>query len=177
MTKTSDKKAATQLYTDAEAKRKELEEKYKSHIKMAVLSAGNDETPCVVYFRTATTFTKMQCMDLSMQSPMKASAMLFDATVMRDVSDARVFERDNDNDLYYLGALDYCLEAIVVARDVLKKKVAAYYQDFQDSETLKRAALIRFYFHVDADSLPPERIEQLWIQLCYCLERLNGREE
>lgn len=111
-----------QVLTDAEAKRVQLEEKYKSKIKMAVLSLGKNDNPCVVYFRTANTFTKMQCMDMAMQSPMKASATLFDATVLKEASDARVFERDNDNDAYYLGAIDYCLEQIAVARDVLKKK-------------------------------------------------------
>jgi hypothetical protein len=123
MTKSTEKKANhEQLISDAETKRKGLEEKFKSKVRMAVLATGLETEPCVVYFRAATTFTKMQCMDMAMQSPMKASAMLFDATVIRESSDARVFERDNDNDAYYLGAIDYCLELIVLARDVLKKK-------------------------------------------------------
>jgi hypothetical protein len=123
MSKSTDKKVKyEQVFTDAEAKRKQLEEKFKGKIRMAILATGLETEPCVVYFRAATTYTKMQCMDVAMQSPMKASAMLFDATVIKESSDARVFDRDNDNDTYYLGAIDYCLEMIVVARDVLKKK-------------------------------------------------------
>jgi hypothetical protein len=122
MTKTSEKKKdLEQLYSDAETKRKELEEKLKGKVKMTILTTASDEKPCVVYFRTATTFTKMQCMDLAYQSDSKASATMFEATVIREASDARVFQQNNDEDAYYLGALEYCLNSIIVARNALKK--------------------------------------------------------
>ncbi len=117
----NEKRNSEQLRADAEAKRLELEARYKGKVNAAILSMGKEDKPCVVYFSAATTFTKMQCMDLSYQSPSKASAMLFDATVIKEASDARVFDRDNDNDAYYLGAIDYCLGLIMVARDLLKK--------------------------------------------------------
>ena len=61
-------------------------------------------------------------MDLAYQSYSKASATLFDATVIREASDARVFQYNDDNYAYYLGALEYCLNSIIVARNALKKK-------------------------------------------------------
>ncbi len=158
------------------AKRKELEAKYKCKVNMAVLAGEKGEECCIVYFKAATTFTKMQCMDLAIQSPMKASVTMFDATVIKEESDTRVFMQDNDNDTYYLGAVQYCGELIRVARYLLKK-LDRYYEVFEGSETLKKAALLRYYFHVDADKLSQERIEKLWIQLCYCLNWVNGKEE
>lgn len=123
MTKQANKKKQMeQVFTDAEAKRAELEQKYKSKVNMAVLAVSADEEPCIAYFRSATTFTKMQCIDLSMQSPMKASATMFEATVIREATDPRVFRQDNDNDAYYLGALQYCGEVIEIAHAYLKKK-------------------------------------------------------
>jgi len=123
MTKSTEKaKHLEQVYADAETDRLKLEDKLKCKVKVAILSSGADDEPCVVFFRTATTFTKMQCIDMAMQSPMKASATMFDATVIREASDARVFQMDNDNDAYYLGAIQYCGGLIKVARDSLKKK-------------------------------------------------------
>jgi hypothetical protein len=109
------------VHEEAESKRIQLEEKYKCKVKMAILAMPGSEEPCVVYFKAATTYTKMQSMDLAYQSFSKASATLFEATVIREDSDARVFVQNDDNDMYYLGALDFCLNAITVARDVLKK--------------------------------------------------------
>ena len=94
-----------QVYTNAETKKKQLEEKYKGKIKVAIFKASANDEPCVVYFRSANTFTKMQCMDMTYQSPMKASRTLFDATVIKEESDPRVFMQDNDDDFYYLGAV------------------------------------------------------------------------
>ena len=119
--KASDNANIEKIYTEAEAKRKELEEKYKGKVKMAILSTAGGQEPCIVYFRTATTFTKMQCMDLAYQSYSKASSTLFEATVIREASDVRVFQQNNDEDAYYLGALEYCLNSIIVARNALKK--------------------------------------------------------
>lgn len=116
------KKDFQKVHEEAEAKRKQLEERLKCKVKMSILTMPGDEEPCVVYFKTATTYTKMQCMDLAFQSYSKASATLFEATVIREASDARVFQQNDDNDIYYLGALDVCLNSIMVARDVLKKK-------------------------------------------------------
>jgi hypothetical protein len=121
--KNTDKKTnIDQVYADAEAKRAQLEERLKSKVKVAILTAGADEEPCVVYFRAATTFTKMQCIDLTLQSYMKASATMFEATVIRESSDPRVFQQDNDNDAYYLGAIQYCGGLIRIAKNLLKKK-------------------------------------------------------
>jgi hypothetical protein len=123
MTKSTERtKHLEQVYADAETDRKKLEEKYKGKVKVAVLTLNSEDEPCVVFFRTATTFTKMQCMDLAYQSYSKASATLFDATVIREASDTRVFQQNDDNDAYYLGALEFCLNTIIVARDTLKKK-------------------------------------------------------
>ncbi len=123
MTKSTEKaNHLEQVYADAETDRLKLEEKLKVKVKVAILTADANEEPCVVFFRTATTFTKMQCIDLAMQSPMKASATMFDATVIREASDPRVFQMDNDNDAYYLGAIQFCGGLIKVARNSLKKK-------------------------------------------------------
>lgn len=120
--KAEEKKDFDQVYAEAELKRKELEAKHKCKVKAAIFRASVEDEPCVVYFKAATTFTKMQCMDLAIQSPMKASAAMFDATVIKEESDARVFQRDNDEDTYYLSAIHYCGELVVIARNTLKKK-------------------------------------------------------
>ena len=122
MKTTDKKKQIDQVYAEAETKRQQLEERFKGKVKVAILTAGVEEEPCVVYFRAATTFTKMQCIDLTLQSYMKASATMFEATVIREASDPRVFEQDNDNDAYYLGALQYCGGLIRIAKNLLKKK-------------------------------------------------------
>lgn len=123
MKKTKDTTADfDQIYSDAEAKRLQLEEKYKGKIKMAVLAAGLDTEPCVAYFRTATTFTKMQCIDLSYQSPSRSAATYFDATIIREESDPRVFLKDNDEDVFYIGALEWCKKQVMGASSYVKKK-------------------------------------------------------
>jgi hypothetical protein len=119
--KAEDKKKLEQLYADAETKRAQLAEKYKTKVKVAVFRTGAEDEPCVVYFKSATTFTKMQCMDMAVQSPMKASRILFDATVIKEESDPRVFQQDNDEDFYYLGAIQYCGEQVAYAVNLLKK--------------------------------------------------------
>lgn len=120
--KTEPKKDFTHAYDEAEAKRKQLEEKYKCKVKMAFLATSLDEEPCVVYFRTATTFTKTQCIDLAEQSRSKAAERYFDATVIKEESDVRVFLRDNDDDVFYIGALDWCKQQITGASILVKKK-------------------------------------------------------
>lgn len=115
-------KQMEQKYNDAEAKRAQLEEKYKGKVKMAFLATSIDEEPCVVYFRTATTFTKTQCIDLAEQSRSRAAERYFEATVIKEESDPRVFMRDNDDDVFYLGALDWCKKQILGASILIKKK-------------------------------------------------------
>jgi len=121
MTKASEKAKQDNVYSDVEEKRIQLEEKYKCKVKAAIFKASQDDEPCVVYFRPATTFTKMQCMDMAAQSAMKASRILFEATVIREASDQRAFQQDNDNDFYYLGAIKFCGEMVTYARNTLKK--------------------------------------------------------
>jgi hypothetical protein len=116
------KGSMNQAYTDAEAKRAQLEAKYKCKVKMAFLAAPIDEKPCVAYFKTATTFTKTQCIDMAEQSRSKAAERYFEATVLKEESDPRVFIRDNDDDVFYLGALDWCKRQINGASALVKKK-------------------------------------------------------
>jgi hypothetical protein len=42
---------------------------------------------------------------------------------------------------------------------------------------MKKAAWLRYYFHVDADKLSQEEIEKMWIQLAFCLKELGKMEE
>jgi hypothetical protein len=128
MTKTKENKPGDsnelkmkQVKADAETQRNLLGEKYKTKVKVAIFRASAEDEPCVVYFEPASTFTKMQCMDMAMQSPMKASRTLFEATVIKEESDPRVFQQDNDDDFYYLGAIQYCGDLIRYAVDILKK--------------------------------------------------------
>lgn len=111
-----------QVYANVEAQRKQLEEKYKTKVRAAIFKASAEDAPCVAYFKSASTFTKMQCMDMAAQSPIKASRTLFDSTVIREESDPRVFLQDNDDDFYYLGAVKFCGELVTYARNTLKKK-------------------------------------------------------
>lgn len=111
------------VYDDAEKKRIELEAKLKIKVKKLVLAAKplSDE-PCICFFRPATTYTKMQCRDLMYSSPSKAAALLFDCTLIKEESDKRVLIQDNDEDYFYMGALEWCSEQNLIATSFIKKK-------------------------------------------------------
>lgn len=110
-------------YEQAEKHRLSLEEKLKLKIKMAFLCVrDNSVEPCICYFRPATTFTKMQCRDLSMISQSKADKALFEATIIKEESDKRVFDQDNDNDDFFFAALDWCTMQNQKASAYVKKK-------------------------------------------------------
>ena len=125
MAKTTENKAIDfkAAYEKAETHRIELEKKLNTKVKMAFLCvADNTVEPCVCYFRPATTMTKMACRDLGYSSPSKAAARLFDATIIKEESDKRAFQQDNDNDQFYLAALDWCTLENVKAEAYVKKK-------------------------------------------------------
>ena len=105
----------------AEAKRLELETSLGKKVKMIALK-GDENDICFVYFLLATTETKKRCIDLSYSSLTKAEDFYFTSCVIRDGSDARVFKKDNDEDVFYLAALSYCGEQINTASRIVKKK-------------------------------------------------------
>lgn len=91
--------------------------------KVIPLHLINDEEDngIYVFFKQANSYTKMQCIDLLFQSPMKAGKLLFEATVIREESDPQVFKQDNDDDEYYLGAIMFCVGKIRAAGAYQKK--------------------------------------------------------
>lgn len=119
------------LITDAQKKCAELSEKYKCKINFVVVGddkRGEDGTiradvnPAAAFFKPATTFTKMQCIDILMQSPAKAGTVYFESTILKDESDPRMLKTDNDEDVYHIGAVMYCLNLLQTAGGNLKKK-------------------------------------------------------
>lgn len=110
-------------YDAAEKKRIELEAKLKCKVKMAFLvNPSEGSEPCVCYFRVATTATKMKCRDLAVTSPSKADSVLFEATIIREESDKRVFKQDDDEDDFYFAALEWCSTQNGKAAAMVKKK-------------------------------------------------------
>lgn len=110
----------------AEQKRAELETTYSQKegkavkIKLCILG-GEDDEPCVAFFRTATTATKKVCIDLMYTSPTKAEDYYLKACLIKEESDKRILAQDCDDDVYYLGALNWCGEQIRTASVYQKK--------------------------------------------------------
>lgn len=110
------------ILADAELKRVELETKH-GKVDMCILSADNDI--CIGYFKKATTATKMACIDMWGQSITKSSQLYFKATFLKEESDPRMsidITKVNEDDYYYLKALDWCQNQIKYASQVVKKK-------------------------------------------------------
>ena len=65
---------------------------------------------------------KLRVLDKGMTSPMTASAEMIDAYLIREDSDARIWDEKPENDKYYLGATMVANDLIKMSINQFKKK-------------------------------------------------------
>jgi hypothetical protein len=110
------------LHEKSEKIRAELQEKYKRKIRYSIYTTDETTEPCVVYYNSPPTDVKLRCTDIAIQSITRAANALFMATVLKAESDSRVFKKDEDEDGFYLIALDDCFSHFKKADISVKKK-------------------------------------------------------
>lgn len=106
----------------AKAKAEELSAKLKKKVRYAMYATSQTEDIALAYYTAPITAFKLRIMDIiSTGSVSRASVALFDATVIKNESDSRIFLKDEDNDLYYMAALDDVMKNWKKA-DIIQKK-------------------------------------------------------
>ena len=102
-------------------KEAELTAKYQRTVTAHIFSVPNGED-AVLFLRNPDKATKMYALDKSMDSFSHAAQFLFEASVVREESDARFFtDKEQDEDLQ-MGALMKCQELVKFAIADTKKK-------------------------------------------------------
>lgn len=107
---------------DTTVKLADLEKKYGKLEEITLYADSDKKDACVIYLKPASTYTKMQCMDVMSVSKTRAGQLLFDATLVKEISDARVLRKDNDEDTFYIGAILHCVNKLHASGGYIKKK-------------------------------------------------------
>jgi hypothetical protein len=100
----------------------ELEKKFGKLDEVTVYEQADKKDPCVIYFKPASTYTKMQCMDVMAVSKTKAGQIFLEATLVKEISDVRVLRKDNDEDTLYIAAVLHCVNKLQASGGYIKKK-------------------------------------------------------
>lgn len=73
------------------------------------------------YIKEPNRVTKLRVLDKGMISPISAAAELFEAILIRDESNPRIFSEKPEDDSIYMGAVMECYNTIKVSVNQLKK--------------------------------------------------------
>jgi len=87
---------------------------------LVFLADGNEQV--IGFIKEPPRFVKLRVMDKGLTSPATAAAEVLDAYLIKDESDARIYEEKPENDMYYLGATMEAYNLISMAINQVKKK-------------------------------------------------------
>lgn len=114
----------TQTLTPTEEvkqKAEQLSQQHKCNVIPLYFKVAQSE-PVVGFFKEPPRFMKLQIMDkISAMQGMTAASAALDAYLIREESDARIWDEKSENDVYYLAATQELLFSIQVAVNQVKK--------------------------------------------------------
>lgn len=110
------------MHATGTEKAKQLSDKLNRKVRYALYTGTEKEDAALAYYTTPRTELKLRVTDIMTQSPTRAAVALFDATVLKEESDKRIFEKDEDRDFFYLAALDDVVNQWRKADIAVKKK-------------------------------------------------------
>ncbi len=105
-----------------QAKADELSAKHGCIVHPIVFQEGEDAEQIVGFLKEPPRHVKLRVLDKGMTSPMTASAEMVDAYLIREDSDARIWDEKPGNDKYYLGATMIANDLIKMSINQFKKK-------------------------------------------------------
>lgn len=106
-----------------ENKAESLSKQYNARVIPVILRDEENEGGWVVgYMKEPNRITKLRMLDKSMQGMITAAAELFEAVLLKDVSDARLYSDMAQHDKYYIGASLAANNFVQTSVDQFKKK-------------------------------------------------------
>lgn len=107
---------------DAEQKAQALSEELKAKVHPLVFTTPQDETPVVGFIREPNRTIKLAVMDKFHTGFYSACDQALQACLLKEHSDPRIFSERQEDDVYYLGAVNELSEMIQYAVNHEKKR-------------------------------------------------------
>ena len=105
-----------------QAKADELQIREGCQVHPLVFVDTDTDTQVIGFVKEPSRMVKLRVLDKGLISPVTAAAELLDAVLIKDVSDARIWDEKPENDKIYLGAVMACYETIQLSTNQFKKK-------------------------------------------------------
>ena len=110
---------------EIQAKADELSIREQCKVHPLVFKDLNNTDPnamVIGYVKEPNRMTKLRYMDKSLMGASSAGAEIIESHILKDVSDARIYEERPENDTYFLGAVNALNSIITLAVEQFKKK-------------------------------------------------------
>lgn len=107
---------------EIQAKADELSKKLSVNVLPIVFVDEDTQEQVIGFIKEPARFVKLRAMDKAMTAPMSASAELYDACVIKEESDARLYSDKPENDKYYMGATVEAFKTVEISVNSFKKK-------------------------------------------------------
>ena len=105
---------------EVKAKADELSKQHSVKVHPLLFKVGKNEQ-VVGFIKEPPRFVKLRIMDKALISPVSAASEIVDAYLIKEESDARIYDEKSENDMYYIGAAMEAYNLIQVAVNQLKK--------------------------------------------------------
>ena len=112
----------TETPIENELKRQQLEKEHACKVHCFEFVADSKTDIAAIFIKEPDRFAKMQVMDLSISSLTQAGKLLVETCAIKEASDARFFDENQENDKLWLGAIMGAAELVTFSVNGLKKK-------------------------------------------------------